>query len=121
MGVIDILFRVDEICKKYDKYDIDKQRDLNTYGNDAFAHLYASVESDIEAALQVSCFFLIFFHFCYFSLVDRKSHENEVITLYSTDILIEIYSSDFVQICADVSRIKALEIAFFFKKKKFQF
>ncbi|XP_021609188.1 syntaxin-72 isoform X1 [Manihot esculenta] len=54
MGVIDILFRVDEICKKYDKYDIDKQRDLNTYGNDAFAHLYASVESDIEAALQKS-------------------------------------------------------------------
>ncbi|KAJ9188881.1 hypothetical protein P3X46_000236 [Hevea brasiliensis] len=54
MSVIDILFRVDEICKKYDKYDIDKQRDLNAYGDDAFAHLFASVESDIEGALHKS-------------------------------------------------------------------
>ncbi|XP_012064852.1 syntaxin-72 [Jatropha curcas] len=54
MSVIDILFRVDEICKKYDKYDIDKQRELNAYGDDAFASLYASVEADIEAALNKS-------------------------------------------------------------------
>jgi hypothetical protein len=53
MSVIDILTRVDSICKKYDKYDIDKQKDSNLAGgDDAFARLYASVESDIEAALQ---------------------------------------------------------------------
>ncbi|CAA6671644.1 unnamed protein product [Spirodela intermedia] len=32
MSVIDILTRVDAICKKYDKYDVDKQRDLNVSG-----------------------------------------------------------------------------------------
>ncbi|EXB98552.1 hypothetical protein L484_014394 [Morus notabilis] len=51
MSVIDILFRVDFICKKYDKYDIEKQRDLNANGGDPFSLLYASVERDIEAAL----------------------------------------------------------------------
>ncbi|GAV78103.1 SNARE domain-containing protein [Cephalotus follicularis] len=54
MSVIDILFRVDTICKKYDKYDIDKQRELNAYGDDAFARLYAFVEAEIEAALNKS-------------------------------------------------------------------
>ncbi|KAA8516535.1 hypothetical protein F0562_016959 [Nyssa sinensis] len=52
MSVIDILTRVDAICKKYDKYDIDKQKDLNVSGDDAFARLYAAVEADIDAALQ---------------------------------------------------------------------
>ncbi|GFZ14290.1 syntaxin of plants 71 [Actinidia rufa] len=52
MSVIDILNRVDAICNKYDKYDIDKQKDLNVYGDDAFARLYAAVEADIETALQ---------------------------------------------------------------------
>ncbi|CAI9778998.1 unnamed protein product [Fraxinus pennsylvanica] len=52
MSVIDILTRVDAICKKYDKYDIEKQKDSNVAGDDAFARLYAAVESDIEAALQ---------------------------------------------------------------------
>nr|DAD26146.1 TPA_asm: hypothetical protein HUJ06_027614 [Nelumbo nucifera] len=52
MSVIDLLTRVDEICKKYDKYDVDKQRDLNVSGDDAFARLYAVVEADIESALQ---------------------------------------------------------------------
>ncbi|CAN1145535.1 SYP72 [Linum perenne] len=51
MSVIDIIFRVDEICKKYDKYDIEKQRQLNAYGDDAFARLYATVEAEIEAAI----------------------------------------------------------------------
>ncbi|PON80407.1 t-SNARE [Trema orientale] len=52
MSVIDILFRVDSICKKYDKYDIEKQRDLNANGAlDPFAQLYAAFEHDIEAAL----------------------------------------------------------------------
>ncbi|PIN07047.1 SNARE protein TLG1/Syntaxin 6 [Handroanthus impetiginosus] len=51
MSVIDILTRVDAICKKYDKYDV-VQKDSNVSGDDAFARLYASVESDIESALQ---------------------------------------------------------------------
>lgn len=54
MSVIDILTRVDAICKKYDKYDFDKQKDLNVSGDDAFARLYTAVEADIDAALQVS-------------------------------------------------------------------
>ncbi|XP_043702652.1 syntaxin-71-like [Telopea speciosissima] len=54
MSVIDILTRVDAICKKYDKYDIDKQKDLNVSGDDAFARLYAVVDTDIGEALQKS-------------------------------------------------------------------
>ncbi|KAI9076191.1 hypothetical protein K1719_041889 [Acacia pycnantha] len=54
MSVIDIIFRVDSICQKYDRYDIDKQRELNAYGDDAFARLYAAVESNIESALHKS-------------------------------------------------------------------
>ncbi|WVY96056.1 hypothetical protein V8G54_028207 [Vigna mungo] len=53
MSVIDILTRVDSICKKYDKYDVEKHRDSNVSGDDAFARLYASVDADIEALLQV--------------------------------------------------------------------
>ncbi|KAK6919021.1 hypothetical protein RJ641_017443 [Dillenia turbinata] len=52
MSVIDILTRVDAICKKYDKYDMDKQNDSNVSGDDAFARLYGVIEADIEAALQ---------------------------------------------------------------------
>lgn len=54
MSVIDLITRVDSICKKYDKYDIDKQKDLNVSGDDAFARLYAVVEADIDAAVQKS-------------------------------------------------------------------
>ncbi|KAJ1409187.1 Target SNARE coiled-coil-like proteiny domain [Sesbania bispinosa] len=54
MSVIDILFRVDAICHKYDKYDIDKQRQDNAYGDDAFARLYAAVESSIQESLNKS-------------------------------------------------------------------
>ncbi|KAI3701353.1 hypothetical protein L2E82_46007 [Cichorium intybus] len=54
MSLIDIVFRVDAICKKYEKYDIDKQRELNAYGDDAFASLLASFDSQIEAALRKS-------------------------------------------------------------------
>jgi len=53
MSVIEILTRVDSICKKYDKYDVEKHRDANVAGDDAFARLYASVDADIEALLQV--------------------------------------------------------------------
>ncbi|GAB4856719.1 Syntaxin-71 [Ancistrocladus abbreviatus] len=52
MSVIDILTRVDAICKKYDKYDVEKQKDSNVSGDDAFARLYATVEADIESSLQ---------------------------------------------------------------------
>lgn len=52
MTVIDILTRVDAICKKYDKYDIDKQKELNVAGDDAFARLFTAVENDIEVAYQ---------------------------------------------------------------------
>ncbi|GLT81836.1 hypothetical protein SLE2022_002660 [Rubroshorea leprosula] len=52
MSVIDLLFRVDEICKKYDKYDVDKQRRQNTYGDDAFARHYVLMEEDIVKTLQ---------------------------------------------------------------------
>lgn len=54
MSVVDILFRVEDICKKYEKYDVQKQRELNAYGDDAFARLYAAVEAEIETALHKS-------------------------------------------------------------------
>ncbi|KAK3194762.1 hypothetical protein Dsin_026072 [Dipteronia sinensis] len=54
MSVIDLITRVDSICKKYDKYDIDKQKDLNVAGDDAFARLYGVVEADLDAALEKS-------------------------------------------------------------------
>ncbi|WVZ07409.1 hypothetical protein V8G54_020755 [Vigna mungo] len=52
MSVIDILTRVDSICKKYDKYDVEKQRDSNISADDGFAKLYASVDTEIETLLQ---------------------------------------------------------------------
>ncbi|XP_047335258.1 syntaxin-71-like [Impatiens glandulifera] len=52
MSVIEILTRVDAICKKYDKYDLEKQKDSNISGDDAFARVYASIESEIEDSLQ---------------------------------------------------------------------
>ena len=60
MSVIDILTRVDAICKKYDRYDVEKPN-ANISGDDAFARLYAVVEADIGALLEVrvsilSCF-----------------------------------------------------------------
>lgn len=53
MSVIEILTRVEAICQKYDRYDVEKQKDLNVSGDDAFARLYASVDADIEALRQV--------------------------------------------------------------------
>ncbi|XP_050154509.1 syntaxin-71-like isoform X1 [Malus sylvestris] len=55
MSVIDLITRVDAICNKYDKYDIDKQKELNNIsGDDGFARLYGAVEADLDAALQKS-------------------------------------------------------------------
>jgi SYP7 family syntaxin len=56
MSVIDILTRVDTICKKYEKYDIEKNKDQHISGSDAFARLYSVIEADIEAALEVRFF-----------------------------------------------------------------
>jgi len=73
MSVIDILFRVDDICKKYDKYDIDKQRELNAYGDDGFARLYAAVDSTIQQALNVLFYSLfIFLVFIFFLFNNAK-------------------------------------------------
>jgi hypothetical protein len=60
MSVIDILTRVDVLCKKYDKYDLDKQRGAadSMSGNDQFLRLYTVLEADIEAAIQV-CGFVV--------------------------------------------------------------
>ncbi|XP_050380709.1 syntaxin-71-like [Argentina anserina] len=52
MSVIELLTRVEAICTKYDRYDIDKHKESNVSGDDAFARLYSAVESDIESALQ---------------------------------------------------------------------
>ncbi|KAL4599132.1 hypothetical protein ACB092_11G105400 [Castanea dentata] len=58
MGVIDIITRVDAICKKYEKYDVDKHKDEDhnvvSGGHDAFARLYGVVEADTIAAFQKS-------------------------------------------------------------------
>ncbi|KAJ8434172.1 hypothetical protein Cgig2_009739 [Carnegiea gigantea] len=54
MTLIDIIFRVDEICKKYEKYDVNRHKDLDGAGKDAFSRLYESIESDIEATLRKS-------------------------------------------------------------------
>lgn len=70
MTVIDILFRLDDICKKYDKYDIEKQRDLNAHGDDAFARFYATVESEIDKALLVRKLF--FFSLQFLSLFEYQ-------------------------------------------------
>ncbi|XP_057425473.1 syntaxin-71-like [Lotus japonicus] len=52
MSVIDLLTRVDTICNKYDKYDVERHRESNLSGDDAFARLYATVDADIEALNQ---------------------------------------------------------------------
>ncbi|KAJ8748996.1 hypothetical protein K2173_013436 [Erythroxylum novogranatense] len=54
MTVIDLITRADAICKKYDKYDVDKQKELNVSGDDAFARLYATFEANLETAVQKS-------------------------------------------------------------------
>ncbi|KAL3701142.1 hypothetical protein R1sor_019164 [Riccia sorocarpa] len=55
MSVIDILTRVDALCKKYDKYDVDKQKaDLTNTSGDQFLRLYTVIEEDIQAAEEKS-------------------------------------------------------------------
>ncbi|XP_057529590.1 syntaxin-72-like isoform X2 [Amaranthus tricolor] len=52
--VIDLLTTADAT------YDVEKQRDSNISGDDAFARLYSFVESDIKAAHQLSNLFSFF-------------------------------------------------------------
>ncbi|KAJ0246508.1 Syntaxin-73 [Hirschfeldia incana] len=54
MGLVDLITRVDSICKKYEKYGLDKQREeANLSGDDdAFSRLYSSFESALETLLQ---------------------------------------------------------------------
>ncbi|KAG8056510.1 hypothetical protein GUJ93_ZPchr0002g24645 [Zizania palustris] len=53
MSMIDVLIRVDAICRKYDKYDADKHRN-DAGGGDPFSRLYASVDAEIDAAIEKS-------------------------------------------------------------------
>jgi hypothetical protein len=53
MTVIDILTRVDAICQKYDKYDVDKLNGANVAGEDPFARLYGSVDAEISQCEEV--------------------------------------------------------------------
>ena len=55
MGVADLITRVDAICKKYEKYDIDKLKDANNNinVNDAFTSLYTAIESDLDRVIEV--------------------------------------------------------------------
>ena len=50
MSMIDVLTRVNAICKKYDRYDADKHRN----DGDPFSRLYAAVDAEIDAAIEVS-------------------------------------------------------------------
>lgn len=50
MSMIDLLTRVDAICNKYERYDADKHRG----DGDPFSCLYAAVDADIDAAIEVS-------------------------------------------------------------------
>lgn len=52
MSVIDILTRVEALCQKYDKYDLDKQREHQISGDDAFLKLYTVFETEIAACAQ---------------------------------------------------------------------
>ncbi|CAN1237282.1 SYP71, partial [Linum grandiflorum] len=52
MSVIDLITRVDSICRKFDKYDVDKQTELNVTGEDAFARLYSSVQAELDSTIQ---------------------------------------------------------------------
>lgn len=55
--MIDVLTRVDAICKKYERYDAYKHRGGD---GDLFSRLYAAVDAEVDAAVEVSV--LIFGH-----------------------------------------------------------
>uniref|UniRef100_A0ACD5YH33 Uncharacterized protein n=1 Tax=Avena sativa TaxID=4498 RepID=A0ACD5YH33_AVESA len=49
MGMIDVLTRVDAICKKYDRYDADKHRNDAA---DPFSRLYADIDAAIDETVE---------------------------------------------------------------------
>jgi syntaxin of plants SYP7 len=53
--MIDVLTWVDAICNMYDKYDVDEHRSNGAAGaaGDPFSRLYAAVDTEIDAALEV--------------------------------------------------------------------
>ncbi|XP_047051396.1 syntaxin-71-like [Lolium rigidum] len=51
MSMIDVLTRVDAICKKYDRYDADKHRNDAA---DPFSRLYADIDAVIDEAMEKS-------------------------------------------------------------------
>lgn len=54
MSALSLVTRIDAICRKYDKYDVDKLKEANkkAFSDDAFARLYGLVEAELEEALQ---------------------------------------------------------------------
>uniref|UniRef100_A0A803M2Z6 t-SNARE coiled-coil homology domain-containing protein n=1 Tax=Chenopodium quinoa TaxID=63459 RepID=A0A803M2Z6_CHEQI len=54
MSLVDIITRVDAICNKYDKYDVDKRREFDVSGEDAFARFYSEFQSNIDTAVEKS-------------------------------------------------------------------
>lgn len=55
MSALNLIARIDTICKEYDKYDVEKLKESNkkAFSDDAFARLYGLVEAELEEALQV--------------------------------------------------------------------
>ncbi|KAL2892155.1 Syntaxin-71 [Bienertia sinuspersici] len=54
MSLVDIITRVDTICNKYEKYDVEKHREFDASGDDAFARFYSEFQSKIDAIVEKS-------------------------------------------------------------------
>lgn len=54
MATIDIITRVDALCKKYEKYDVDKHKQEAMSSSDNYVRLFSQIETDLEVAMQVS-------------------------------------------------------------------
>ncbi|GAQ89477.1 SNARE domain containing protein [Klebsormidium nitens] len=52
MATIDIITRVDALCKKYEKYDVDKHKQEAMSSSDNYVRLFSQIESDLEVAMQ---------------------------------------------------------------------
>lgn len=54
MSLVELITRVDAICNKYDKYDVDKHRNVDVSGEDAFGRFYSEFQSNIDAVVAKS-------------------------------------------------------------------
>ncbi|KMT20439.1 hypothetical protein BVRB_1g004330 [Beta vulgaris subsp. vulgaris] len=54
MSLVELITRVDAICNKYDKYDVDKHRNFDVSGEDAFGRFYSEFQSNIDAVVAKS-------------------------------------------------------------------